>query len=287
MQPLSPTTAALEGFRLMRREPRAILVWTLLWMGAFTMAAFVWPSRQVLVPSQGEFGSLGGVIRRFGPFAAVTVTLFLVIGVTTTVATFRAVLRPQDRAWFFLRLGYDEWRLALMTVVAFFVVLGFGGAPAYLVFVLLNPILSAAPRFAAAVQAFGVFATVCLEIWLGVRLSLIAVETFAERRFHLSAYWPLTRGRFWYLFGCYFIFFLCLVVLTLILVIAGQAVVQTAFESIGAGDLLRRTSVLALAGLLTVLTSSYFVISTTLFCACQAHAYRAILGDGKAGVAPV
>ena len=58
------------------------------------------------------------------------------------------------------------------------------------------------------------FLTVALDVWLGVRLSLIAVETFSERRFHLTAYWPVTRGRFWYLLAAYFLFFLVFLGLT-------------------------------------------------------------------------
>jgi hypothetical protein len=288
MQSLSPTTAALEGFRLIRREPWAILVWTLLWVAAFTVTAFVLASgERISVASHGDYRSVGDIARRFGPFAAVFITLFLLVWATTTIATYRAVLRPHDRAWFYLRLGYDEWRLALMTVVAFFVVLAFGGAPAYLLFVIVNPILRAVPQFARDIAPVGALATVCLDIWLGVRLSLIAVETFAERRFHLTAYWPLTRGRFWYLIGCYGICFLFFFVLTLVVFILGEFVFQTATLRIGAGGLLWRASVLALAGILTLLTSGFFVASSTLFCACQAYAYRAVVGAGKAGVTPV
>jgi len=288
MTALSPSSAAFEGFRLIRREPWAIVVWMALWLGALTAAAAAVASGQkVVIAEHGAYRELGEVARRFGPFAIAVMALFLLVWATTTVAIFRAVLRPHERRFFFLRLGADEARLAIMTIVAFILVLAFGSVPAYLLYVLVNPLMRAAPSLARDIAPLGALATVCLDIWLGVRLSLIAVETFAERRFHLTAYWPLTQGRFWYLLLCYFFCFLMFFALTLLVFSLGGLVYQTALEKIGAGDLLRRTSVLGLAGVLAGLTAAFFVLSSTLFCACQAYAFRAILGGGKAGVAPV
>ncbi|MGI9168792.1 MAG: hypothetical protein ACR2FH_01260 [Caulobacteraceae bacterium] len=287
MNAFSPTLAATEGFRLMRREPKAVLVWMLLWLAALTAAAAVSASgERIVVARHPTFRSLSGINHSFGPFAAVFVGLFLLVWATTTVAAYRAVLRPADRRCFFLRLGADELRVAAMTVTAFVLVLAFGGAPAYLLYVLVSPIMRALPTLAREIATGGALVTVCLDVWLGVRLSLIAVETFAERRFHLTAYWPVTGGRFWYLFLCYFVFFLMFFVLTLLSFGIGGFLFETALVRVGAGDMLRRTSVLGLAGALAVLTVAYWVVSSTLFCACQAHAFRAIVGEGKAGVEP-
>jgi hypothetical protein len=259
-----------------------------LWLGTFTAAAAAVASGQkVIVADHGAYRGLSEIGRRFGPFAAVIIALFLLVWAVTTVAIFRAVLRPQDRRFFYLRLGVDEARLAIMTVVAFILVLAFGSVPAYLLYILVNPLMRAAPSLSRGIAPLGALATVCLDIWLGVRLSLIAVETFAERRFHLTAYWPLTHGRFWYLLTCYFLCFLMFFALTLLVFSLAGFVYEIALAKVGAGDLLRRTSVLGLAGVLAGLTSAFFVLSSTLFCACQAHAFRAILGGGKAGVSPL
>jgi len=284
---LSPTAAATEGFRVMRREPRAVLVWGLLWLGALlAAAAAVASGERIVVSNRRTIRSLAEIVHGFGPFAAVFVVLFLLVWATTTVATYRAVLRPGDRRYFFLRLGVDELRVAIMTVTAFILVLAFGGIPAYLLYLLVSPIMRALPAFTREIATGGALATVCVDVWLGVRLSLIAVETFAERRFHLTAYWPLTRGRFWYLFLVYFLFFLMFFVLTLLFFLLGGFLFGAAPARIDSADLLQRSSVLGLAAMLSVLTVAFWVVSSTLFCACQAHAFRAIVGSGKAGVAP-
>ena len=280
MTTLSPAEAAFEGVRVLRREPKAVLVWTAMWLAALSVTAFVAASgSRVVVADHGASHTLSDFAHRFGPFAVVFVALFLLVWAITTVATFRAVLRPHERGFFFLRMGADELRLAIMSVTAVVLVLVFGGAPAFLLLVLVSPIMQAVPAFARDIATLGAVATVCLDIWMAVRLSLIAVETFAERRFHLTAYWPLTRGRFWYLFLCYLICFVMLFALLGLFGVAGF-LVELIVEAVGApvgADLLRRTSLLGLAGVLAIVTASFFVITSTLFCACQAHAFRAIL----------
>ncbi len=287
MTTLSPLPAALEGFRLMRREPGAVLAWMGLWLAALSLAAWaVALGKPVQIPSHAPARSLADIAHLFGPFGVVFIGLFLLLWAVTTVAAYRAVLRPADRRWFFLRVGADELRVAVMTAAAFGLALVFGSAPAYLLYVLFSPIMRALPDLARDVAGVGALITVCLEVWLGVRLSLIAVEAFSERRFHLSAYWPVTRGRFWYLLACYFLFFLVVFGLSLVIFSVNGFLFETAVAKVAPGDFVRRLIILAMAGALAVLDVSFWVISSTLFCACQAYAFRAIVGRGKAGVAP-
>jgi hypothetical protein len=285
MNAFAPTTAALEGFRLIRRAPRAALVWMLLWLAvvmATTLAVATGP--RVVLSHGRAYTSPSQIVGKFGPYAPVLILLFLVVWATTTVAAYRTVLRPNERRYFFLRLGFDELRLAIMTVASAILVLVFGGAPAYLLLVLADPLMRALPTLARDIARVGALLTVCVDVWLGVRLSLIAVETVAERRFHLTAYWPLTRGRFWYLLACYLLCFLMVFGLTTVLFVAGGLLVSLADLDAAAGNLWRRTSVLGIAGLLAVLTAAFLMLSSTIFCACQAYAFRIIAAEGKAGV---
>ena len=281
----SATDAALEGFRLIRREPRAAIAWTLLWLVAFLFTAIVVATGDPV----GLPGRIGGrglreFGHRFGPFAVLSTALFLLVWVTTSVAAYRAVLRPAERRFYFLRLGADELRLAIMTVTSFVLILVFGGAPAYLLFVLISPFMRAVPALTREMATAGALATVGLDIWLGVRLSLIAVETVAERRFHLTAYWPLARGRFWYLMMAYFLCFLAVFALSLLFFLLGGIVTAVAPAVLGEPNLLRRTGVMALAACLAVMTSCFFLVSTTVFCACQAYAFRAIAAAAEGDV---
>ncbi|HEY1561390.1 MAG TPA: hypothetical protein VGF71_10940 [Caulobacteraceae bacterium] len=284
MKPLAPYEAVGEGFRLIRREPRAFFVWTAIWFATFSLAAWtVATSRHVALAGPTP-ANLRGISERFGPYSGPLMILFWVVWLLTAVAAFRAVLKPGDRRAFFLRFGMDELRLGGLTLGAFFAAIPFGGAPAYLVFLLATPFIHAIPTAAGIIGWIGVFLTVGLDIWLGVRLSLIAVETFSERRFHLTAYWPVTRGRFWYLLAVYFIFFLVFLGLTVIFApFVGLA------SSVGEGPsrgMAARGGLLVQAGVLTILISLFWTLTSTVFYACQAHAFREIIGQGRAGVPP-
>jgi hypothetical protein len=286
MRQLSAYEASGAGFRLIRREPRAVLAWVLLWFVTFSAAAWtVAAGKPVSAAKAAAPVTLSDAAERFGPYGAVVVALFMLVWLVTVVAIYRAVLRPNERRWFYLRFGPDEMRLGILTLAACLVAVPLGGAPAYLVFVLTTPFLRFLPDATRDIAGLGVLVTVWLDVWLGVRLSLIAVETFSEQRFHLSAYWPLTRGRFWYLLACYFLFFLVLLGLTVVFLPLMGLVAGPAPE-LRAGDLMERGGLLLRAGALTAVISIFWTLSATLFCAAQAHALRAIVGGGRAGVAP-
>jgi len=124
----------------------------------------------------------------------------------------------------------------------------------------------------------GAVATGCLEVWIAVRLSLMAVHTFAEGRFHIVGYWTLTRGRFWRLLASYLLVFLeivgVLAALALVVILFGWA---AAFIGAPHGvDAWRRGLLLALAVIAALISAFLFVVPTLLVCACQAFAYRQI-----------
>jgi hypothetical protein len=193
---------------------------------------------------------------------------------------FRAALQPDRRGFFYLQLGMDEVRLAVMTAVAFVLILVFGGAPAFLLLTVATPFVQILPDQARVFALLGSIATICVDAWISVRLSLIAVETFAEGRFHLSAYWPLTRGRFWHLIGVYFVCFLMVLVLLAALGLT-TALLTVLVSVIGAphgADPARRGALLVLAAVYAGLVSVFWAVSTTLVCASQAHSFRYITG---------
>jgi hypothetical protein len=283
MSAFSPPAAAIEGFRVLRREPKAVLVWVALWLALLVFMGAVTALVGRVAPSVGGPTGLAGVVARFGPLAALFVPMLLFTWVVQTSATYRAVLEPEDRKWWFLRVGQDEMRLSIVAAVAFvlgppsFVVLS------YLLLVLANPLMQAAPTLASEIGLAGVVTTVLLLIWLGVRLSLIAVETLAENRFHLAAYWPLTRGHFWRLFFSYLILGLILAAPFYAWAKLSEVLIHTTTvhlaraskEGLDAGARLTLWGLIALTALHAAI---FFVLPATMFSACQAYAFRAIYG---------
>jgi hypothetical protein len=283
MSAFSPAAAALEGFKVLRREPKAVLVWVALWLAVLVfMGALI-----ALVGRVAPFNASGptnimGVFARFGPLAALFVPLLLFTWVIQTSATYRAVLEPEDNKWWFLRVGQDEMRLSVVAAVSFLL-----GPPvflglSFLLLVLANPFMQAAPTLAGDIGIAGVVITVLLLIWLGVRLSLIAVETLAENRFHLAAYWPLTRGHFWRLFFAYLILGLILAAPFYAWAKLSEVLIHTTTDQLArakaASDGGDRLVLWGLIALTALHTSIFFVLPATMFSACQAYAFRAIYG---------
>ncbi|MDE2356060.1 MAG: hypothetical protein KGL69_04815 [Alphaproteobacteria bacterium] len=269
--------AATAGLRLIQREPAAFAVWVAIWLAALSGAAWLVASGAPLPSHLSVDGRLGA---RFGRYGVVLIALFLLVWSATTQAVFRAMIQPDERRFFFLRLGEDELRLAVMSLGAYVLILILGGVPAFLLLSLASPVLEAAPQLIRIITLLGALATVAFDVWVGVRLSLIAVETFAEGRFSLGAYWPLTRGRFWYLFLMYAVSFLFLLVIAAVMGGVTLAL-ESATDLIGAPhghDPGRSTALLAMAGAYAVVFSAFWMTSTTLFCAAQAQAFRAITG---------
>jgi hypothetical protein len=267
---------AFAGFRLIREHPNAVGAWWTLWFIGFSVSA-------ILLVFSRPFGGhvdYSTLATRLGPFAVIIIAAFLLIWALNTVAAYRASLQPDRGGMFFMQLGPDELRLAVMTVVACLLILVFGGVPAFLLLTVFTPFVQILPDQARALAFIGATATICVDAWISVRLSLIAVETFAEGRFHLSAYWPLTRGRFWYMFFVYFVCFVMILVLLggLGLVTAGVGAVVGGIGAPSGADVVRRGALLALAGVYAGVVSGFWVVTTTLVCASQAHVFRAITG---------
>jgi len=205
---------ATAGFGVIARRPVAVLVWAgvLLMLGvlpaAGLMSAFlgalaeiarmdasgVEPSPDALVPAMSAAFAMQPVL----------LLTSLAVRAILTAAVFRAVLEPDDRRWFYLRLGARELWLALMIVV--FGVLSFAVMiPVSAVLVPLLMVLAmgteGAPLAVIPVMLVAVLVALALLGWLFVRLSMALPMTFAEQRFRLFESWTMTRGQTWRLIG--------------------------------------------------------------------------------------
>ena len=107
MSDFSASDAALEGFQVIRAQWRVVLGWAgfnLLAMVA-VVVTFVVVGVTTVSVAGGDPGQIGQTVG--GPVVGLTtVVVQLMIG----MALFRAIFRPDDRGFFYLRLGPDELR---------------------------------------------------------------------------------------------------------------------------------------------------------------------------------
>lgn len=213
----SPAEAAMEGFRVTRRAPLIIPLWALAYLLvlAAVFALLLGPMLNFISgvqamearggPSPDEIGALMGSY-----FAAMGLIMpvALVVSAVLTAAAARAVLRPQDKAFAYLRLGADELRVGvvLLALMVMFFVLTMGVS--LLMGVIIGIVAGASGGDSSSVAAAAGLIPVVLWLvllpllaWLGVKFSLAVPITMAERRIALFDSWNLTKGRFWPLLG--------------------------------------------------------------------------------------
>lgn len=213
----SATDAAFEGFRLVRRNPLALVAWTLLY-AVLTLAALfslsgvigrleAWSVQAEEMESVAE-PSLEQVTALMSSFAGIMsgvawlLPISLVLGAMLSAAVARGVLHPSKDRFGYLRLGMDEVRVLAVTFVLGLLMTLIAGAAFVGVGVLIAIGQTASGGGVAAIAGVvGVLAAICLMIWLAVRLCLAVPITVAERRFAFFDSFRLTKGRFWPLFG--------------------------------------------------------------------------------------
>lgn len=213
----SATDAAFEGFRLVRRNPLALVAWTLLYAvltltALFSLSNMMGPLEAWTVQAEALDGvdqpSLDQVMEMMAGLGAIMaqvawlLPITMVVGAMLSAAVARGVLKPSSDAFGYLRLGMDELRVLVVTFVlglvmclcAFVAMLAFG--------VLIGIVRAAGGGgIAVSVGIIGFLALVWFFIWLSVRLSLAVPITVAEKRFAFFDSFALTKGRFWPLLG--------------------------------------------------------------------------------------
>ncbi len=262
------------------------------WIGVWLLALIVLGLIQWATMSLGGARAVRAhgwlrLVQRFGYLWPVIVTALLVLWIMTTATVFRAVMRPDEHGWHLFKLGPDEGRLAVITAVSFGLLVMFGSGPAVILFALVRPVLTVIPALGRWTVLGGTLATLALETWIAVRLSLTAVHTFAEGRFHVLGYWRLTEHNFWRLLVSYLIVFLQILVFLLVLgVIAAElGAAALHLRDLRHLDLGARLGALALIPCIGLVTATLFVIPSTILGACQARAYKAII-EASAPVRP-
>lgn len=206
----SATDAAFEGFRVVRRHPMALVFWSLFYLVIMVAALAMVGGSLIGMINAAEALETSGptspddfmpILSSYLAILAVVLPVSLIASAMIYAAVSRAVLRPSESAFGYLRLGMDEFRVLVVSIVLFIVFT--------VAMVVVSGIIGAVIGFTAAADmpalwllvVLLVFAAIALFIWLAVRLSLAIPITMAERRIAIFDSFAVTKGRFWPLLG--------------------------------------------------------------------------------------
>jgi hypothetical protein len=282
MSRFSPSDAALEGFRLTREQPLAVLVWAVVRVvygvaGLAVMGGSGWRAAMERLPAmtpdqaQTNADALGPLLVQLAPGLLLMTALSLIFYAVAYTAVMRAILRPADKAFFYLRLSADELRQLGLSLVLF--VLFFFYAMVIEIASSLLMILSKSLGPAALPVDILIFLAVAAAfVYPAVRLSIAPAMTFADGKITLFRALPLTRGQFWPMFGAYVLALISamiigLIAMTIFLLLAGAI---GAAQGGGAASLpsvmrMLQADQMSLASLATPLGETKLVFSALLY----------------------
>jgi hypothetical protein len=269
----SASDAAVEGFRVIRREPGPLAAWAVFnLVMSLVFIAVARPEMRSVIVAQAASSNPASVgpeyLSTFTGFLGVLLVYDILFNAVMACAVYRSILRPADKGFGRLRLGADELRM-----MALFVLLALIFLAAYVAIIILAIVFTGA-LFAVAGAPNGqapavlVFVALMLGtfaalIWLAVRLSLAAPMTFVEKRLRVFASWRLTRGRFWQLLGCYLVAFALVVGLAMVMMTvqlaAGLAMAGGSIQ--GAADFMFHPDLSSLRAYLTPFRVAYMVLA--------------------------
>jgi hypothetical protein len=296
MAEFSATDAALEGFRLTREKPRAVLVWA----GLMLLSTVVFYGLMLAFGGEAlnavmSGGSAGGdpeatmaALGRVAPLYALLLPLGIIFYAVLYGAVYRAVLRPGEGGIGYLKFGGDELRLA--ATLAFLGLL-LGGAIIGIAVVLGLIVggLAAAGGAAALGAVLIPLIGLGLGVFFGVRMSLAMPATFAERRIVVFGSWRLTKGRFWPLLGTYLMSIILSLVVYLLAMMIYFAVAALLGGGIASAGSVFSPDFSNLGALLTTAMLIYLpiaslvgAVTTAITGAPPAAVYRDITGYGGA-----
>jgi hypothetical protein len=240
----SAADAALTGFRIVAERPWAVAIWAALqFVVSLALALLVATTAGPAFTRLSEMGlqptDPAAALQLMGQVAPTYFALLsasLVLYAVLFAAMNRAVLRPGDAAFGYLRLSGDELRQLGLFILLFAIAIGVYLALA-IVAVALGVVLAFATGPSTGVSlivAILIPAVIAAFAFVGVRLSLASPLAFDRHRIDLAAAWSMTRGRFWPMLGAYLIAFALSVVVLVLTLAIGVAVVAVVGGGVGA-----------------------------------------------------
>ncbi|GAA4768063.1 hypothetical protein GCM10023219_12420 [Stakelama sediminis] len=298
------------GFETARSKPKALAIWFGVYL-ILTVAVGL-PMMSIM---QNDFAAMGTGADAFasGNFAAAMMQIYglylmqLIVMLVLSAAIYRAVLRPQESAAGYLRLGMDELRLLGLSIlfgiawvillvgisIVIALVAGVGA-----VGMGLGSNGSAGPGVLAIVLSIVLgLGSLVLMAFLGVRFALAFPLTVYRRRIMIGEAWRLSRGNFWAMLAAFIVVFIInIVVMVLVNAIGGAGYMASLLRGMSNPEQLSaasqaRMEMLSHFSFFMILTWILSAVAGLLWlvlnCCGLANAARQLLGDTQEDIEAV
>lgn len=292
----SATDAAFEGFRVVRRKPLVLLWWAAFYLVSFALIFLVAAGPIAgLMAAAADLENMGpnATPEDLQPFMMaylavfpVVIPLGILMGAILNAAVARSVLEPGRSAFGYLRIGMDEVRVAVVSLVLS-IVMGLAAVVLFGVAGAIAGFLGAADVPGGPLIMVVVFlAAMAAMIFLAVRLSLAIPITVAEKKFAFFDSFKVTAGHLWGLIGMAVIAFVMTMFVSILTSIVffpitmglGAAIDWQSLEGMNAMGILQAIGpMVAVAIVLQAISSA--LLAAVMY-APFAAAYRDLKGTG-------
>jgi hypothetical protein len=244
MATFSISDTAFTGFGIVRHKPFAVLIWVGIQLAisigfSAVMVTQFGPLLQQMAAmntttSSDPAQSLA-LLRQMAPFYGFLLVFSLIFYPVLFATMNRAVLRPSEDAFGYIRLGADELR-QLALVLIYFVLAILAEIAVSIVAAILASVFAAALHQPGLVVALILVLVPFVLAALWVKLSLASAQTFATRKINVFGSWALTKGQFWPMAGTYVIAAILFLIVSLLgytIIFAGAAMAGGARDILG------------------------------------------------------
>ena len=187
----------------MRRHPVVVLCWALFSLVMLPLlgllAKLVLSEQQRLDMAQRQSSAdprdILDMVSQLGGVMVLLIMLALVLGAILSAAIMRSVLHPEEKRLAYLRLGREELRLLVVSLITW--------AAALMVTIIPGGVVALGAALLGGTPAAGWFTflggltVLALSTWVAVRLSMLAPHAFVVGHIDPRAAWLLTHGQFW------------------------------------------------------------------------------------------